>query len=115
MKAFDYHNVPGDTPEGMEGVTLRWVMGENVGAPNFVTRVIDVDPGAGTEHHQHPWEHEVFVLEGRGRVTHEGGETDIGPGMCVYVEPNEIHHFTNVGDSVLRFICIIPLPPKDNA
>ena len=113
MKALDYRQVPAESPEGMEGVSLRWVMGRNVAAPNFAMRVIDVAPGARTEHHQHAWEHEVFVLEGRGQVTYEGGQVGIGPGMCVYVEPNEIHQFANIGDTVLRFICVVPLSPGE--
>jgi mannose-6-phosphate isomerase-like protein (cupin superfamily) len=27
----------------------------------------------------------------------------------VFVPPNEEHQFTNTGDEVLRFVCLIPL------
>ena len=110
MKAYHYTDVPAEPAEGLPGVSLRWVIGKNVGAPNFVMRVIDVAPGKATEHHAHAWEHEVFVLEGQGRVRHAAGEVTIGPGSCVYVAPDEVHQFINVGNSVLRFICIIPRP-----
>ena len=113
MKTYHYTKVVAEPAEGLPGVLMRWAIGKNVGAPNFVTRVIDVEPGAATSHHQHDWEHEVFVLEGEGSVRDAQGETPVGPGSCVYVEPNEIHQFINNSDRVLRFLCIIPYPPED--
>ncbi|HHX64666.1 MAG TPA: cupin domain-containing protein [Chloroflexi bacterium] len=113
MKAFHYTSVPAQGMEGLESVSIRWAVGRNVGAPNFALRVIDVQPGAATEHHGHAWEHEVFVLEGQGAVVHSDGvtETAIGPGSCVYIPPDEGHQFANRGDTVLRFICVVPYPP----
>jgi len=93
-----------DTP----GVRTRWVIGKPEGAPNFAMRVIEVEPGAATPHHEHQWEHEVFVLEGEGIVKGPGGEYPLRPGTAVYVPPMERHQFANTGTSVLRFICVIP-------
>jgi quercetin dioxygenase-like cupin family protein len=111
MKAFHYTEVPAQ-PAAVPGVALRWVIGQNMGAPNFAMRVIEIQPGAATEHHAHAWEHEVFVVEGKGIACDKQRETPIAPGSCIYVEPNEIHHFANVGDTVMRIICVIPNPPK---
>ena len=113
MKAYHYTTVPSEAFEGRPGVSLRWAIGRNVGAPNFVARVIDIEGGAATAYHTHAWEHEVFVLEGDGVVRDAEGETPIAPGYCVYVEPGEVHQFINRGESVLRIICIIPYPPED--
>ena len=111
MRTFHYTDVASTPAPGLEGVTLRWVLGENVGAPHFAMRVIDVEPGAATEHHAHDWEHEVYVITGEGAVLDpDGRETPIGPGTCVYVAPNEVHRFANTGREVLRFICVIPNP-----
>lgn len=112
MKAYHYQTVRAEQEEGLPGVSVRWAIGKNVGAPNFVARVIDVESGRATPFHTHDWEHEVFVLEGEGNVRDAQRETPIGPGSCIYVEPNEIHQFINTGDAVLRFICIIPCPPE---
>jgi quercetin dioxygenase-like cupin family protein len=109
MKAFQYTEVPAQ-PAAVPGVALRWVIGQNVGAPNFAMRVIEIQPGAATEYHTHSWEHEVFVLEGQGNVRDKDGETPFAPGTCVYVEPNEIHQFVNTGNSTVRIICVIPNP-----
>jgi len=113
MKAYHYTTVPSEAFEGKPGISIRWAMGKNVGAPNFTARVIDMEPGTATPYHTHAWEHEVFVLEGDGVVRDAGGETPIGPGHCVYVEPGEVHQFINRGESVLRIICVIPNPAED--
>lgn len=113
MKAFHYTEVPQEGFEGLEGVSIRWVMGDNVQTPNFITRVIDLAPGANTPYHQHPWEHEAFVLDGSGTVRTPEGETELSERMCIYVPPNEEHQFLNTGDETLRFICIIPQVEQD--
>ncbi len=108
MQTFHYLDIPAEPAEGREGVAIRWALGKNVGAPTFVTRIIEVQPGSSTAYHAHDWEHEVVVLDGEGRVTCEDGDTPIGPGSCVYVAPNEKHQFANVGSALLRFVCVIP-------
>jgi quercetin dioxygenase-like cupin family protein len=112
MNVFPYTTVPAETYAGPEGVSIRWAIGENVGAPNFVLRVIELEVGAATAYHQHAWEHEVFVLAGAGLARDAKDATPIQTGSCVYVAPNELHQFVNRGDAPLRFICVIPKPPK---
>lgn len=112
MKAFHYNTVPAETTEGLPGVSIRWALGKNVGAPNYVARIIEVQPGASTAYHTHPWEHEVVVIDGEGAVRDSRRGVAIGPGSCVYVEPNEEHQFINTGQGVLRFVCVIPYPPE---
>lgn len=72
-------------------------------------RIFEIKPGSSTPFHSHEWEHEVFVLSGRGKVKDERGETQVGEGDFVFVAPDERHCFTNAGDDNLRFICVIPL------
>jgi mannose-6-phosphate isomerase-like protein (cupin superfamily) len=38
-----------------------------------------------------------------------GKEVALEPGYTVFVPPMEEHQFTNTGDEVLRFVCLIPL------
>ena len=91
------------------GVDKREVITADDGAPNFCMRVFDVEPGSPTSSHSHPWEHEVFVLSGRGVVIGEQGETQITKDSVVFVPPNEHHCFVNNSNEVLRFICVIPI------
>ncbi len=111
MLVRDYREVPLQDA-GVEGVKVRWVISVPEGAPTFAMRVFDVEPGASTPHHQHPWEHEVFVLEGSGEVIGENGVFQISHGTTVFVPPNEKHQFRNTGNEVLRFICVIPTVPE---
>jgi quercetin dioxygenase-like cupin family protein len=73
-------------------------------------RVFEVQPGASTPWHTHEWEHEVFVLAGKGEAVASNGKTPIAPGAAVFVAPGEQHQFVNSGTEVLRFICCIPRP-----
>jgi quercetin dioxygenase-like cupin family protein len=105
----DYRQVQQELASEAPGVTVRWVIGEQDGAPNFAMRVFDVEPGASTPFHTHAWEHEVFILAGKGYVKSKEGETPLQEGNVVYVAPEEKHRFVNDGDTDLRFICVIPL------
>lgn len=95
-----------------DGITIRWVIGKPEGAPNFAMRVIEFGPGAVFAPHQHPSEHEIFVLEGEGVAQGPEGEMLMRPGVALYVPPNEVHGYRNTGTDPLRFICVIPHPQE---
>ena len=55
------------------------------------------------------WEHEVFILAGKGVVRDQNGtETPIGEGTTVFIPGGENHCLINQGGDALRFICLIP-------
>jgi quercetin dioxygenase-like cupin family protein len=95
-----------------DGITIRWVVGQPEGAPNFAMRVIEFAPGAVFDRHQHPYEHEIFVLEGEGVAEGPEGSVTMRPGIALYVPPDEPHGYRNTGEGTLRFICVIPHPAK---
>ncbi len=108
MLSRDYRDV---TPEPVaEGITIRWVISKPEGAPNYAMRVIEFAPGAVFDEHQHPYEHEIFVLEGEGIAHGPDGEVEMRPGVALYIPPDEPHGYRNTGEGVLRFICVIPHP-----
>jgi quercetin dioxygenase-like cupin family protein len=112
MQIKQWTDVPEQPADGVEGVSMRWVIGEGDGAPHFAMRVLDVQPGCASPYHSHWWEHEVYVLGGQGVVVHGEDtaqeETSISAGSVVLVEGDELHQFRNTGQDVLRFICLIP-------
>ena len=108
MKIKHWTDVPAEPAPGLDGVTTRWVLAEQDDAPHFALRVIEVQPGLATPYHTHWWEHEVFILNGKGSLVMPESETPLSPGMTILVEGNETHQFRNAGDEVLRFICLIP-------
>jgi quercetin dioxygenase-like cupin family protein len=106
-----YTDIPAQPAAEAEGVSVRWLLTKQGGAPHFAMRVFDVAPGRSTPYHTHWWEHEVFVLAGKGIVCDgEGGETPLQPGSVVLVPGEERHCFRNEGNSDFRFICLIPHP-----
>lgn len=94
--------------EGARGVGIRVLISEDDGAPNFIMRRFSVQPGGHTPCHSHDWEHEVFVLAGRGRARQGDSGSDLEPGSVVLVVPEEEHCFENTGDEPLVFLCLIP-------
>jgi quercetin dioxygenase-like cupin family protein len=109
MLGRDYQDVEAESVG--DGITIRWAIGRDEGAPNFALRVIEFAPGVVFPSHEHPYEHEIFVLEGKGVV--EGPQTTVAmrPGVVIYVPPDEVHGYRNCGDSPLRFVCVIPHRP----
>jgi len=107
MKVVSYRDI--DSVEEVKGVSKREVITADDGAPLFVMRVFEVGPGSSTPSHSHAWEHEVFVLSGKGVIAGEEGATPIGKESVVFVLPSETHCFVNTGNEPLRFICVIPL------
>lgn len=94
------------------GVSVRWLVNEMSEAPNFALRLYEVEAGSATPTHIHYWEHEVFVLSGKGVVTGQNGEVPLCEGDVVYVPPAEHHRFVNRGDDVLRFLMVLPIPQR---
>jgi len=105
----NYRQVVPEPAQEAPGVTVRWVISDKDGAPNFAMRVFEVQPGAASPFHTHPQEHEVFILDGKGHVRGKEGETRFQEGDVVFVAPDDKHQFINDGDATLRFICVIPL------
>ncbi len=101
--------------QGAVGCTVRWLVGQQEGAPNFAMRQFEVAAGGHTPRHTHPYEHEVFVLEGEGIVVEGDTQHPLKPGDVVYVRPDEVHQFRNTGAAPLKFLCLVPntaLDPK---
>jgi len=110
MKVFRYDSVKLEdvTTEGASKVKIRWVITKETGAPNFAMRVFEVEPKGYTPLHKHPWEHEVFILEGEGQLFDGEESKRFSGGDAIFVRPDELHQFKNSGSGVLRFICLIP-------
>ena len=99
------------SPVEMEGVKDAYIsilLGNDEGVPNFIMRQFRLAPGGHTPQHDHSWEHEIFVVRGRGTLMVEGKHHSLRPGTFALVEPGENHQFTAADDSELVFLCIVP-------
>ncbi len=96
---------------GVEGATMAIMVGREDQAPHFALRSIEVTPGGNTPRHSHDYEHEVYVVSGKGKVLLEGEMNEIRGGDVIFVPANEEHQFSVCEDSgeSLRFLCVVPV------
>jgi len=110
MKVFHYQSVETKSAdEDASKLKVRWLITKEMGAPNFVMRLFEMEPKGHSPFHSHPWEHEVFILEGEGLVISQEGGKKFKAGDVVFILPDEKHQFKNNGDKTLRFLCLVPL------
>lgn len=110
MKVNHYRTVESQpvTKEGAHGCRVRGLVGPADRAPNFAMREFEIEPGGYTPRHSHPYEHEVFVLEGAGEVYEGDTAHPLRAGDVIYVAPNDVHQFRNTGPERMRFLCMVP-------
>ncbi|HEX7482442.1 MAG TPA: cupin domain-containing protein [Candidatus Bathyarchaeia archaeon] len=110
MQVFNYKTVKAEKAECCPKKTqIRLLITKEMGAPNFVMRLFEIDPDGYTPFHTHAWEHEVFILEGEGTVFDGKNSIPLQAGDVVFVPPNELHQFKNDREKPLKFLCLIPI------
>ncbi len=103
-------------PEEMaEKTWVQWLIRESDGAPTFAMRLFTVEKGGHIRAHHHPWEHEIYILEGVGDIRIGSKIYRVTKDFFIYIPPNVEHEYWNRGNIELRFICIIPLKPSVKA
>jgi quercetin dioxygenase-like cupin family protein len=93
--------------DGKRG-TKQIAIGPDDGAANFAMRVFHIDPGKASAEEEHPHDHGVLILSGRARVLLGSASHEVGAGDIVWIQPNEHHQLSNIGDGVLSFLCVVP-------
>jgi quercetin dioxygenase-like cupin family protein len=101
------------TMEGAAGCRVRWLVGTADQAPNFAMREFELEPGGHTPRHFHPYEHEIYVLEGEGAILDGNRERPLRPGDVVLVNPDDVHQFRNTGARPFKMLCLIPNSAAD--
>jgi len=114
MKHVHYDQVEAEEVRmpGAEKVIVRWLVSPQDGAPNFYMRRYELAPGGRTPRHKHPWEHEVYILEGEGTVFGAGRESPFRAGDVIYIAPEEEHDFVADAAKPVAFLCLIPKKGK---
>lgn len=109
MEIFHYKEVEAKHAEkGTSGLRVRWLITKEIGAENFAMRLFEMEPGGYSPLHRHSWEHEVFVLDGKGIVVDEKEERRFAAGDVIFISANEKHQFKNNGEKTVKFLCLIP-------
>lgn len=110
MHRINIDEVPGESINRlyMRGVSIRYLIVEEFGAPNFEMRYFELQKGGKTSLDQHGYEHEVFVIRGNGKLVLEGKEFSLRPNDAILIEPNEKHQFFHEGEGPFGFLCVVP-------
>ncbi len=93
--------------EGAKEVEKEVLLGAPEGVESFAMRRFTLAGCGHTPYHSHDWEHEVYVLEGKGVVKTEEGERQLASGSAVYVPSNEEHQFLS-DEEGMKFLCLVP-------
>jgi len=97
----------------VKNVYVRWLIDTNSGAKNFAMRRFEIKPGGMVPLHNHPEDHEIYVLSGEGKFYDDKGQQEKAKkGDVIYVPPNEKHGIDNLGKDNFVFICLIPYIKK---
>lgn len=94
--------------EATQSLTIRRVISDVDGATNFTMDIFEIGPGGYSAYHDHPWEHEVFVIRGDGVVVGAQAETSFSTGDVIFIPANEPHQLRNTSDETIELVCLIP-------
>ncbi len=108
IRNIDQANHEPVTMDGTDRVKMSVMVGQQDNAPNFAMRHILVEPGGHSPKHSHDYEHEVYIVKGKGTVLLEGNHQPIRTGDVVYVPADHEHQF-RAGDQGLSFLCLVPV------
>ena len=95
--------------EGVEKTTIQWLINEKAGAENFAMRRFTMKAQGIIPLHTHDWEHEVYVLKGKGTVLYEDQEQPVGENDVIFVPTGKDHGFRNDSEDDFVFLCLIPI------
>jgi quercetin dioxygenase-like cupin family protein len=91
---------------GTQGAGLRWLTDEDC-ADFFYMRHVVMEKGGTIGLHDHPYEHQIFILKGKGKCTVGEEEYELTEGCYALIPGGVIHGFENIGEGTLEFICCI--------
>lgn len=94
--------------DGAKNVKIRWLIDKSNEKDGFSMRYFEIEKNGYTPFHSHPWEHEIFVINGKGKLKYEDKEFELSPGISAFIPPNKKHQFLNTGDTTFNMICVIP-------
>ncbi len=108
VKHYTEVNAEPVTVEGASEAYKRLLLGKRDDVPRFSMRMFEVHEGGNTPFHRHDFEHEIYVVEGSGRLIAGDEEFPMKAGTVVYIPPMEQHQIINMGVSSLKFLCLVP-------
>ena len=84
------------------------VISDDNGWDGHCLRVFKVAADGYTPRHSHDWEHVIHIISGDGQVEINDEIHKLTAKDFVFVPPNAVHQFKNIGADDFEFICIVP-------
>jgi quercetin dioxygenase-like cupin family protein len=90
--------------------TRAWLITLDDNPPTCTLTYSEIPPGGTSSHHIHPWEHEVYIIQGSGTLVCDGKEYPVKTGDAMFI-PGNVDHYTlnNGGEGNIRRIEVNPL------
>ena len=96
----------------MTGVAIKMFVDRSFGAVHQSLFLIQYQPGAKIDLHDHTFEESYFIVSGQVHATADGESYDLGAGDVIWTSVGCIHSFANMGAEPVRWIeTQAPLPP----
>jgi quercetin dioxygenase-like cupin family protein len=94
------------------GVAIKMFVDRSFGATHQSLFLIQYQPGAKIDPHDHTFEESYYIVSGRVKAIADGKSYDLGPGDVIWTSVGCIHSFENAGsDPVVWLETQAPLPP----
>ena len=91
-------------------VKVQYLIDEEHGSNRFSLRLYTVPKGGHTPLDQHKYEHQVYVMSGRGLLMeteqNQSIPRELREGDAIFVPSNTIHQFRNEHDEPFVFLCV---------
>ncbi len=91
-----------------KGAKIKVLIGSKQGAERYYMRYFIIEPGGEIPKHSHWYEHEIFVVRGRGILGVGDKEYEVEAGCAIYIPPGVVHWYRNPFKETWEFICVIP-------
>ena len=94
------------------GVAIKMFVDRSFGAIHQSLFLIQYNPGAKIDPHDHTFEKSYLITSGHVRAIADGIVHDLGPGDVIWTGVGCLHSFTNLGTEPVRWLeTQAPLPP----
>jgi quercetin dioxygenase-like cupin family protein len=100
---------------GLQGVFLKWLIDEKLGARHHRMLFIEYQPGVSIGLHDHTFEESYVILSGEVQATLDDRTYLAKAGNVLWTGVGCIHAFANVGREPVRWLeTFSPQPPAEN-
>jgi len=98
------------------GVAIKMFVDRSSGATHQSLFLIQYQPGAKIDAHDHTFEESYYIVSGRVKAIADGEVYELGPGDLIWTSVGCVHSFEQLGDEPVRWIeTQAPLPPAKEA